>query len=201
MRLLYLKIKFPIKLNLLNLQNLRENKFHFIYLYSQNHNQMEQKTSIRKDSIIAGFFVCSIFPLLIFSKSYFFDLCIQICDFGIFWNPIFWGILFPLLIVFLFWSTAKKISFSLNQITYFKACSQFSFGVSSKIILALFTLYIIGKFINGISAPLRSQFLDQIIFSILTILFLSFVLMILTFISSLIIVKANQNSQSLNQTK
>lgn len=116
---------------------------------------METKNNIQKYSIIAGFFVCSIFPILIFSKSYFIDLCIQICDFGIFWNPIFWGILFPLFIVFVFWSTAKKLTFSLNQITYFQACSQFSFGVSSKFIIALFTIYIIGKFVNGISAPLQ----------------------------------------------
>ena len=162
---------------------------------------METKNNIQKYSIIAGFFVCSIFPLLIFSKSYFIDLCIQICDFGIFWNPIFWGILFPLFIVFLFWSTAKKLTFSLNQITYFQACSQFSFGVSSKFIIALFTIYIIGKFANGISAPLQSQFLDQFVFSILMILFLSFVLMTLTFISSLLIVKTSQNTQTLNKTK
>lgn len=159
---------------------------------------METKNSIQKYSIIAGFFVCLFFPLLIFSKSYFVDLCIQICDFGIFWNPVFWGILFPLLIVFLFWNTAKKISTSLNQITYFNACSQFSFGISTKLIIALFTIYIIGKFVNGTSAPLQSQFPDQIVFSLLMILFLSFTLMILTFISSLIIVKASQNTPTLN---
>ncbi|URM38523.1 hypothetical protein [Flavobacterium anhuiense] len=162
---------------------------------------MESNKDIQKYAIIAGIFVCAFFPFLIFSKSLFIDSCIQICDFGIFWNPIFWGILFPLFIVFLFWNTAKKLSYSLNQITYFQACSQFSFGVSSKIIIAFFTIYIIGKFINGTSAPLQSQFLDQIVFSILIILFLSFTLMILTFISSLIIVKASQNTQTLNQTK
>jgi|GEM_PF-2795903 len=162
---------------------------------------MEPKNSIATYAIIAGFLVCSFFPVLIFSDSYFIFQCIQICDFGVFWNPIFWGILFPLFIVFLFWNTAKKISFSLHQITYFKACSQFSFGVSSKIIFALFTLYIIGQFVNGIAVPLRSQFLDQVIFSILMILFLSFILMTITFISSLIIVKLSRNSQSLNQTK
>ena len=101
---------------------------------------MESKTNIQKHAIIAGLFVSSFFPLLIFSKSLFIELCIQICDFGVFWNPIFWGILFPLFIVFLFWNTGKKISFSLNQISYFKACSQFSFGVSSKIIISLFTI-------------------------------------------------------------
>ena len=162
---------------------------------------METKNNIQKHAIFAGIFVTSFFPLLIFSDSYFIDLCILICDFGMFWDPIFWGILFPIFIVFLFWNTAKKLSYSLNQITYFKACSQFSFGVGSKFIISLFTIYIIGKFVNGISTPLQSQFLDQIVFSILMILFLSFVLMILTFISSLIIVKASQNPQTLNQTK
>lgn len=154
---------------------------------------MEFKNSIQKDSIIAGILVCSFFPFLIFSDSYFIFQCIQICDFGIFWNSIFWGILFPLFIVFLFWNTAKKISFSLNQITYFKACSQFSFGVSSKIIITLVIIYIIGLFMNGTSVVLHSQISYQILFSILMILLLSFALMILTFISSLIIVKANQN--------
>jgi hypothetical protein len=159
---------------------------------------MESKNSIQKYSIIAGFFVCLFFPLLIFSDSYFIFQCIQICDFGIFWNPIFWGIIFPLFIIFLFWNTSKKINSSLNQITYFKACSQFSFGVSLKIIITLFTIYTIGQFVNGISVVLRSQIPYQILFSILMILFLSFILMILTFISSLIIVKASQNTQTLN---
>ncbi|MDQ6472608.1 hypothetical protein RB619_18360 [Flavobacterium sp. LHD-80] len=118
-----------------------------------------------------------------------------------FWNPIFWGILFPLFVVFLFWNTAKRISRSLNQIHYFKACSQFSFGVSLKIITALFTIYIVGLFVNGTSSIFNVQIPYQILFSILMILFLSFVLMILTFISSLLIVKASQNTQSLNQTK
>ncbi|TPG35527.1 hypothetical protein EAH81_21200 [Flavobacterium pectinovorum] len=115
-----------------------------------------------------------------------------------FWNPIFWGILFPLFIVFLFWNTSKKISTSLNQVHYFKACSQFSFGVSSKIITALFTIYLIGLFGNGISSVFNVQIPYQILFSLLTILFLSFILMFLTFISSLIIVKASQNTQPLN---
>jgi len=154
---------------------------------------MESKTNIQKHAIIAGLFVSSFFPFLIFSKSLFIDLCVQICDFGIFWNPIFWGILFPLFIVFIFWNTAKKISYSLNQISYFKACSQFSFGVSLKIIIAFFTIYTIGLFINGISVVLKSQILYIILFSILAILLLSFILMILIFISSLIIVKINQN--------
>ena len=156
---------------------------------------METKNSIQKYSIIAGFFVCSIFPLLIFSDSYFIFQCIHICDFGVFWNPIFWGILFPSFIVFLFWSTAKKLTFSLNQIIYFKACSQFSFGVSSKIITALFTIYVIGLFINGISSAFNVQIPYQILFSLLMILSLSFVLMILTFISSLLIVKQSLKSQ------
>ena len=157
---------------------------------------MESKNNIQKHAIITGIFVTSLFPLLIFSDSYFIDLCIQICDFGIFWNSIFWGILFPIFIVFLFWNTAKKISHSLNQITYFQACSQFSFGVSSKLILSFFTIYIIGLFVNGLSVVLRSQIPYIILFSMLMILFLSFVLMILTFISSLIMVKLNQNIQS-----
>ncbi|WP_140510874.1 hypothetical protein [Flavobacterium pectinovorum] len=159
---------------------------------------METKNSIQKHSIIAGFFVCLFFPLLIFSNSYFIFQCIQICNFGMFWNPIFWGILFPLFIVFLFWNTSKKISTSLNQVHYFKACSQFSFGVSSKIITALFTIYLIGLFGNGISSVFNVQIPYQILFSLLTILFLSFILMFLTFISSLIIVKASQNTQPLN---
>ncbi|WP_291146303.1 hypothetical protein [Flavobacterium sp. UBA7680] len=157
---------------------------------------METKNDIQKHAIISGIFVTAFFPLLIFSDSYFIDLCIQICDFGMFWNPIFWGILFPIFIVFLFWNTAKKINSSLNQIHFFKACSQFSFGVSSKIITALFTIYIIGLFVNGISSVFNTQIPYQILFSMLMILFLSFVLMVLNFIASLIIIKLNQNTQS-----
>lgn len=162
---------------------------------------MESKNNIQKHAIVAGIFVTSFFPLLIFSESYFIFQCIQICNFGMFWNPIFWGIMFPLFIVFLFCITAKKISPSLNQIRYFKACSQFSFGVSLKIIIALFTIYVVGLFVNGISSVFNAQIPYQILFSILMILFLSFILMILTFISSLIIVKASQSTQYLNQTK
>ncbi len=162
---------------------------------------MESKGCLLKYSIIAGFLVSLIFPVLIFSKSLFIDLCIQICDFGLFWNPIFSGILFPLFIAFLFWHSANKLSFSLNQISYFKACSQFSFGISSKLIIALFTLYIIGQFVNGLSVVLKSQIPYIVAFSLLMILFLSFILMMLTFLSSLVIVKISQNSQPLNETK
>lgn len=162
---------------------------------------METKNNIQKHAIIAGIFVTAFFPLLIFSKSLFIDLCIQICDFGIFWNPIFWGILFPIFIVYIFWNSAKNLKYSLNQITYFKGCSQFSFQVSSKLIIALLIIYITGLIINGISSVLHWEMHYQIVFSLLLILFLSFILMILTFVSSLIIVKASQNTQTLNQTK
>jgi hypothetical protein len=156
---------------------------------------METKSSITKCSIIAGVFVSAIFPFLIFPKESNSTLFTQISDFGTFWNPVFWGILFPLFIIFLFWNSAKKISSSLNQITYFKACSQFSFEVSSKLMIALFVTYITGILINGISSVLQSQIPYQILFSILMILFLSFLLMIMTFISSLIVIKLSQNSQ------
>jgi hypothetical protein len=162
---------------------------------------MESKNNIQKYAVISGFFVTAFFPLLIFSESYFIFQCLQICNFGNFWNPIFWGILFPLFIVFLFWNTSKKMSSYFNEINYFRACSQFSFGVSSKIIISLFSIYIIGLFVNGTSVVLNVQIPYQILFSILMILFLSFLLMILTFISSLIIIKASQNTQTLNQTK
>lgn len=161
---------------------------------------MESKSNIQKHAVIAGLFVCAFFPLLIFSKA-FSSTYVYKYVIWLFWNPIFWGIIFPFFIVFLFWNTSKKLSYSLNQITYFQACSQFSFGVSSKFILSLFTIYIIGLFINGLSVVLKSQIPYVVLFSILMILFLSFVLMILTFISSLIIVKVSQNTQTLNQTK
>ena len=156
---------------------------------------METKNKITKYSIIAGSFVCLIFPFLIFPKDSNSTLFTQISDFGAFWNPIFWGIIFPLFVIFLFWQTSKKISSSLNQKTYFQACSQFSFGVSSKLSIALFVIYIIGILIKGISSVLQSQIPYQILFSTLMILFLSFLLMIMTFISSLIIIKLSQNPQ------
>lgn len=159
---------------------------------------MESKNSLQKYSIIAGILVSAFFSFSIFSKHYLVTLCAQICDFGFFWNPIFWGILFPFLIVCLFSISAKKIASSLNHITYFKACSQFSFQVSSKLIIILFAIFIGGLIINGISSVLHWEMKYQILFSLLMILFLSFVIMILTFISSLIIVKASQNTQTLN---
>lgn len=162
---------------------------------------MESKNSLQKYSIMAGILVSAFFSFFIFSKHYLVNLCAQICDFGFFWNPIFWGILFPFLIVCLFSISAKKIIPSLSHITYFKACSQFSFQVGSKLIIILFAIYIGGLIINGISSVLHWEMQYQIVFSLLMILFLSLVIMILTFISSLIIVKASQNTQTLNQTK
>jgi hypothetical protein len=156
---------------------------------------MKRKNSITKYSIIAGVLVCCIFPLLIFTQTLFIELLIGIADFGIFGNQLFWGIIFPLSIVFLFWRSATKIIPSLNQITYFKACSQFSFEVSLKLLFVLFAVYIIGILVNGISSVLQSQIPYQILFSILMILFLSLLLMIMTFISSLIIIKMSQNPQ------
>lgn len=153
---------------------------------------MESSTNITTHSLIAGSLISSIFPLQMFSQSYFKEYITKICEFGFFWNPIFWGILFPLFIIFLFWKAAKKISISLNQTSYFRVCSRFSFEVTSKILIAFFTLYIIGLFINGLSVVLKSQIPYILLFSVLLILSVSFLLMILTFISSLIIVKLNQ---------
>lgn len=159
---------------------------------------MELKNNIQKYSIIAGILISSIFPFLIFSKHYFISLFAQIYDFGVFWNPFLWGIFFPLFIVSLFANSAKKISPLLNNISYFKACFKFSLQVISKLIIVLFAIYIVGLIINGISSVLHWQISYQILFSILMILFLSFILTILTFISSLIIVKMSQNPQTLN---
>ncbi|POY41483.1 hypothetical protein C3L50_02965 [Flavobacterium alvei] len=154
---------------------------------------MDAEKKITEYSIIAGFIVCSIFPLLIFTETLFIELLIKIADFGLFGNQLFWGILFPLFIIFLFGYSGKKISTSLKQTSYFQVCSQFSFQVSSKLIAGLFAIYIVGLFNNGISVVLDSQIYSQIIFSLIMILFLSFLLMIMTFISSLIIVKLSQN--------
>jgi len=159
---------------------------------------METKNKITKYSIIAGFFVCLLFPILIFTKTLFVELLIGIGDFGMFGNQLFWGIIFPLFIVFIFWNSGKKINTSLKQTSYFQICSQFSFQVSSKLIIALLTIYIIGLLVNGISSVLQSQIPYQILFSLLMILFLSFLLMIMTFISSLIIIKLSQKPQKLN---
>jgi hypothetical protein len=159
---------------------------------------MKLKNSITKYSIIFGIFVCSIFPLLIFTKTLFIEILKGIGDFGLFGNQLFWGIIFPLFIVFLFWYSSKKINSSLNLTSYFQTCSQFSFGISSKLIIALFTIYIIGQFVNGISVVLQSQIYYQIVFSLIMILILSLLLMILTFLSSLIIIKLSQNPQNLN---
>jgi uncharacterized protein (DUF983 family) len=156
---------------------------------------MEAKSNIHKYSIIAGFFVCSIFPLLIFSVNFFVWPLKSIADFGIDGSPIFWGGLFPIFIVFIFWQSGKNISSSLTQTTKYEACSQFTFEVSSKIIIALFTIYIIGFLINGISAAIPSQFFYEILFSLIMILSVSVTLIVLTIFTSIIIVKQSLKSQ------
>lgn len=156
---------------------------------------METKSNIQKNSLIAGFFVCSIFPLLIFSINFFVWPLKSIADFGIDGSPIFWGGLFPIFIVFIFWQSGKKISYSLTQTTKYEACSQFTFEVSSKIIIALFTIYIIGLLINGMSVALPSQFFYEILLSVIMILSVSVTIIVLTIFTSIIIVKQSLKSQ------
>ncbi|OXA79620.1 hypothetical protein SAMN05444397_10499 [Flavobacterium aquidurense] len=156
---------------------------------------METKSNIHIYSIIAGLFVCSIFPSLIFSVNSFVWPLKSIADFGINGSPVFWGGLFPIFIVFVFWQSGKNISSSLTQTTKYEACSQFTFEVSSKIIIALFTIYIIGLLINGMSVALPSQFLYEILFSLIMILSVSITLIVLTILTSIIIVKQSLKSQ------
>jgi hypothetical protein len=162
---------------------------------------MKSKNDIKKGLIIAGFLISSIFPVLIFSHSYYINYLNAICYFGEFWNSFFWGIIFPVFVVFLFWNSSKKLSFLLNQNSHLKASFKFSFKVSSKFAIALITIYLIGEFAMRVSFAFLLYYYSIIIFSLRMILFLSFLLMILTFISSLIIIKASQNTQNLNQTK
>lgn len=156
---------------------------------------METKNSIQKYSIIAGFFVCSIFPLLIFSINFFVWPLKSIADFGTKGSPVFWGGLFPIFIVFIFWQSGKNISSSLTQTTKYESCSKFTFEVSSKIIIALFTIYIIGLLINGMSVTLPSHFFYEILFSLIIILSVSVTLIVLTIFTSIIIVKQSLKSE------
>ncbi|WP_426486339.1 hypothetical protein [Flavobacterium sp. 2] len=150
---------------------------------------METNKDIQKYAIIAGFLVCSIFPLSIFSFNFLVYPLEFIADFGTNGSLIFWGIIFPLFIVFIFGQSGKNISSSLSQDTKYEACSQFTFEVSLKIILALFIIYIIGLLLNGISFVLLSEFYFQILFSLMMILILSVILIVSTLFSSIIIVK------------
>ncbi|OIV41927.1 hypothetical protein BKM63_09710 [Flavobacterium johnsoniae] len=162
---------------------------------------MESKNNIQKQAVSAGIFVSTFYSVIIFSQHSFVSLLTQICDFGRIWNPIFWKILFPVFIIFLFGKASKKLNLLLNQTTYFKTCLKFSMEISSKIIVFLFTIYIGGLLVNGINSALHGQIQSQIVFSLIIILVLTFLLMIFTFISSLIIIKLNQNTQNLNQIK
>jgi hypothetical protein len=162
---------------------------------------MEPKNNIQKHSIIAGFLVSSIFPLLIFSDSYYVNYLNIISYFGEFWNSVFWGIIFPLVIVFLFWHSAKKLNFLLNQNSHLKASFKFSFRIGLKFAIALITIYLLGEFAMRVSYVFLVYYNYMIIIALTIILELTFILIILTFISSLIIVKASQNTQTLNQTK
>lgn len=159
---------------------------------------METKNIITKHSTIAGFFVCSIFPTLIFSRSPFCVFLKLIADFGLYINVYFWGIAFPLFIIFLFWNSSKKITPPLNNTEKYQTCYQFSFEVSSKIIIALFSIYIIGLLINGISSTVSSQFFYTILFSLIMIIATSIILATLTIISSLLIIKPSKTSQNSN---
>ncbi|MDX6183866.1 hypothetical protein SGQ44_16630 [Flavobacterium sp. Fl-77] len=156
---------------------------------------MGPENSIAIYSIIAGVLVCSIFPFLIFSNAFFILPLELIADFGINGSTIFWGIIFPSFIVFIFWKSGKNISSSITQTTKYEACSQFTFEVSSKIIIALFTIYIIGSLLNGTSVALHSQFYYEILFSLIMILSVSVTLIVLTIFSSIIIVKQSLKSQ------
>lgn len=162
---------------------------------------MGSKNSIIKYSIIAGFLLSSIFPLIIFTNSFFILPLKLIADFGTNGSHIFWGIIFPIFIVFLFWQSGKKISHSLDQSTKYESCYEFSSQVISKLILSLFIIYIIGLLINGISSALHSQIYYKILISLIMILFLSVTLIILTIFSSIIIVKQSLKSQTLNSIK
>lgn len=159
---------------------------------------METKNRTTKNSIIAGFFVCILFPILIFSRSPFCALLKLIADFGLYVNVYFWGITFPLFIILLFWNSSKKITPPLNNTEKYQTCYQFSFEVSSKIIIALFSIYIIGLLVNGISSTVGSQFFYTILFSLTMIIVTAILLTTLTIISSLLIINPNKTSQNSN---
>lgn len=159
---------------------------------------METKNKITKYAILAGFVTCSIFPILIFSKSIFCELLKLIADFGQNGNVFFWGILFPLFIIFLFWNSGKKITPPLNNTDKYQTCYQFSFEISLKIIIALFSIYTIGLLINGMSITVGSQFFYTILFSLIMIIVTSIILITLTIFSSLIIIRPSKTSQNSN---
>jgi hypothetical protein len=147
-------------------------------------------------SIIGGLVVSSIFPLLVFSRNYFILFCTEILDLGD-WSFNFWGIVFPLFLVLLFWHSGQKINSGAKQISYFKACIQFSFRVISKLIITLLVLYLIEKLINRVSIAL-DEIKYEIIFILGVIAILSFILFILTFLISLLIIKLSLKPQPLN---
>ena len=148
-------------------------------------------------SIIGGLIVSSIFPLLVFSRNYFILFCTEILDLGD-WSFNFWGIVFPLFLVLLFWHSGLKINPGAKQTSYFKTCIQFSFRIISKLIISLLVLYLIEKLINKVSIVLPEELKDEIIFILGVIAILSFILFILTFLISLLIIKLSLKPQPLN---
>lgn len=157
---------------------------------------MKTKNKITKYAIIGGFVTCSIFPILVFSKSIFCELLKLIADFGQNGNVFFWGVLFPLFIIYLFWNSSKKINPPINKTEKYEFSFQFSSKISLKIIIALFSIYIIGIFINGISYTVESQFFYTILFSLIMIIITAILLITLTIFSSLLIIKLSNNSQN-----
>jgi hypothetical protein len=156
---------------------------------------MNQKNTGSKYALLIGFPISVLLSLLTFSGSYYIDWMIAIGDIKIFENNnnLFWSFLFPLFYLIILWNSGKNIDSKIKTTSYIQNCFDFSFEAAKKILILLFSIYFIGLLINGISAPLRSMFLDKIFFSIVMILSFSLFLIFITFLASLLIVKLCQS--------
>jgi len=156
-----------------------------------------EKTGIKYSLAIgfpaALFCTISLPPLLItlFSLSFF----PSNRGLGIFFNPLIFAIVIPIIYFFIFFRSGIKIA-SLSQNSLLKRSFIFSLSTNFKIFLVLTEIYVINLLVVGLSVTVRATILSTLLFPI--IIFIAFFILSTIFTSittGLIISKAVSNSE------
>jgi hypothetical protein len=127
----------------------------------------------------------------IFKPTLLLDLFQEIANFGFEGTPLFWGIIYPLLYLFILFITGRNMTLTGNDST-FQTISKLSFLSNVKVITVLVCLFIASKISYGISTsviPITSL----IIFSLIALLFVIFISTIINFIVFFLTVKVIRN--------
>jgi hypothetical protein len=116
--------------------------------------------------------IITLFPMI--------DFGIMFIGGQIFWNPIIWGGLIPLVFIFLLWNSGKKIDSNLRKnFSKIKTSFLFTIYINIRLFSLIGLLFIIGAFLNHQELNNTS--------SIMNIIGISLVITILTFIVATII--------------